>query len=41
MKNDGQIAPDVQLVLSDGSQRRISDFWQENRLVLVLLRHLG
>jgi hypothetical protein len=37
----GRKAPDVALTLSDGSQRRLSDFWQEGRLVLVLLRHLG
>jgi len=41
MINDGQKAPDVDLVLSDGSNRRLSDFWQESSLVLVLLRHLG
>jgi len=34
-------APDVGLVLWDGSRRRLSEFWRKGRLVLVLLRHLG
>ncbi len=41
MTHSGQKAPDVELVLADGNRRRLSDFWQEIRLVLVLLRHLG
>jgi peroxiredoxin len=41
MTRSGQKAPDIELVLSDGSRRRLSDFWRESRLVLVLLRHLG
>jgi hypothetical protein len=41
MISDGLKAPDVELVLADGSRRRLSEFWQESMLVLVLLRHLG
>jgi len=41
MAHSGQKAPDVELILADGYQRRLSDFWQESPLVLVLLRHLG
>lgn len=41
MINGDQKAPDLELVLSDGSRRLLRDFWQESRLVLVLLRHLG
>jgi len=41
MITGGQKAPDLELELWDGSRRRLSDFWQAGRLVLVLLRHLG
>ena len=34
-------APEAELTLSDGTCRRLSEFWQEHRLVLVFLRHLG
>jgi hypothetical protein len=41
MAKDHPKAPDIELVLSDGSRRRISEFWREGGLVLVFLRHLG
>jgi len=34
-------APDAKVVLSDGSSKRLSDFWRGNPLVLVFLRHFG
>ncbi len=34
-------APDTLVTLADGSRRHLSAFWQEERLVLVFLRHLG
>ena len=34
-------APDALVTLADGSRRHLSAFWQEGRLVLVFLRHLG
>jgi len=32
---------DADVILSDGSERRLSDFWKSGRLVLVFLRHFG
>jgi hypothetical protein len=34
-------APDADLRLADGSQKRLRDFWQSQTLVLVFLRHFG
>jgi hypothetical protein len=34
-------APDAQIILFDGSQHRLRDFWQVKPLVLVFLRHFG
>ncbi len=34
-------ATDSLVTLADGTRRRLSTFWQEGRLVLVFLRHLG
>ncbi|MDJ0803989.1 MAG: hypothetical protein QNI89_07110 [Desulfobacterales bacterium] len=34
-------APDTLVNLADGSRQHLSAFWQEGRLVLVFLRHLG
>jgi hypothetical protein len=34
-------APDNLVTLADGSRCHLSTFWQEARLVLVFLRHLG
>ncbi len=41
MTNPQLKAPDTLVTLADGSQRHLSAFWQEGRLVLVFLRHLG
>ncbi len=34
-------APDTLVNLADETRRHLSTFWQEGRLVLVFLRHLG
>ncbi|MDJ0810265.1 MAG: hypothetical protein QNJ02_05020 [Desulfobacterales bacterium] len=34
-------APDALVKLADGSHRHLSEFWQDGRLLLVFLRHLG
>lgn len=34
-------ATDMTVVLSDGSESRLSAFWRERPLVLVFLRHFG
>ena len=34
-------APDVNVMLADGSRRQLGTFWQSGTLVLVFLRHLG
>jgi len=34
-------APDAHVILSDGSEKRLRDFWQDQTLVLVFLRHFG
>ncbi len=34
-------APEAPVVLSDGSNRRLSDWWRDGPLVLVFLRHFG
>lgn len=34
-------APDVNVIMWDGSEKNLSHFWQEKKLVLVFLRHLG
>ena len=34
-------APDVNVMLDDGSRRPLSAFWQSGNLLLVFLRHLG
>lgn len=41
MKSPKDQAPDTLVNLADGSQCHLSDLWQEGRLVLVFLRHLG
>jgi hypothetical protein len=35
------MAQDADIVMSDGSERRLSHFWKNGRLVLVFLRHFG
>jgi hypothetical protein len=34
-------APDADVLLSDGSEKRLRDLWQRQTLVLVFLRHFG
>jgi len=34
-------APDANLMLSDGAEKRLRDLWQSQTLVLVFLRHFG
>lgn len=34
-------APDVHVMLADGTRQHLSAFWQTHHLVLVFLRHLG
>jgi len=41
MRQDARNAPDTDVALSDGSKRRLSDFWKDQTLVLVFLRHFG
>jgi peroxiredoxin len=41
MKRENRKAPDVRVELSDGTQKKLSDFWRQGRLVLVFVRHFG
>jgi hypothetical protein len=41
MNPDCHSAPAADVTLSDGSDRRLSDFWKDRTLVLVFLRHFG
>jgi hypothetical protein len=41
MKRKNRKAPDSLVALSDGTQRKLSSFWQQGRLVLVFVRHFG
>jgi hypothetical protein len=41
VKNNSLKAPDMQVLLSDGSTKELKDFWEEKPLVLVFLRHFG
>jgi hypothetical protein len=34
-------APDADVRLADGSEKRLRDLWQSQTLVLVFLRHFG
>ena len=36
-----QPAMDAQVTFSDGTDRRLSDLWEEGPLLLVFLRHFG
>jgi len=36
-----QIAMDAEVTFSDGTDRRLSDLWEERPLLLVFLRHFG
>ena len=41
MNKNKSKAPDADVILSDGSEKRLSNFWQSQTLVLVFLRHFG
>jgi hypothetical protein len=41
MKKSERKAPDTNVMLSDGSKKRLCDLWQSQSLVLVFLRHFG
>ena len=41
MKKNKFKAPDANVMLSDGSEKRLRDLWQGQTLVLVFLRHFG
>ena len=41
MENVNVQAPDVNVMLADGTRQRLSAFWQNGDLLLVFLRHLG
>jgi len=41
MENDKLKAPDARVTLSDGSQKHLHEFWRDQTLVLVFLRHFG
>lgn len=41
MNEDNLKAPDAEVILSDGSVKRLSDLWKDRLLVLVFLRHFG
>jgi hypothetical protein len=41
MEQDNRKAPDLGVLLSDGTQKQLSEFWQRNKLVLVFVRHFG
>jgi hypothetical protein len=37
----GRKAPDAQVLLSDGSRKKLSGFWESGTTALVFLRHFG
>lgn len=41
MIREQEAAPDAAVTLSDGTDGRLKDFWEEQPLVLVFLRHFG
>lgn len=41
MLNAKSPAPDVNVILWDGSEQYLSGFWKDKKLILVFLRHLG
>ena len=34
-------AIDLKVLLSDGSERKLSKFWEKQTLVLIFIRHFG
>ena len=41
MKKNGDAAVDMAIKLSDGTEKKLSEFWESRTLVLVFLRHFG
>jgi len=41
MPHKNQKSPDRKVMLSDGSEKRLSQFWEKESLVLVFIRHFG
>ena len=41
MDHDAKQAPDDQVLLSDGTEKMLSEFWRTRPLALVFLRHFG
>jgi len=41
MPHTNKKAVDRKVLLSDGSEKRLSQFWEKETLVLVFLRHFG
>ena len=41
MEKNKSKAPDANVRLADGSEKRLQDLWQSQTLVLVFLRHFG
>ena len=41
MESDVRKAPDAKVTLSDGTEKHLREFWQDQTLVLVFLRHFG
>jgi hypothetical protein len=41
MDHDAMQAPDTKVLLSDGTEKMLSEFWRTRPLALVFLRHFG
>ena len=41
MRKKKRNAPEATVTLSDGTHKQLSDFWQQQKLVLVFVRHFG
>jgi hypothetical protein len=41
MNSSYELASDSRVIFADGSERLLSELWQDQPLILVFLRHLG
>ena len=41
MDRDAMQAPDAQVLLSDGTEKMLNEFWRTQPLALIFLRHFG
>ena len=41
MNQNTMIAPDHDVLLADGTKKRLSEFWRSKPLALIFLRHFG